>query len=250
MVSVVLGCALVVASPAGADIRIQFNDSFGNSGGAGHGGEFLLNEIVDHTFADEGYATPNSLPGSLGGVSGFFEVFCVELNEHINFSSTYRVEVSTEARNGGVGNNDAPGPLGGDLISSETAYLYSQFITGVLGSYVYSTTQNTSGDGDLDRTEAANALQNTIWYIEDEITDVNQGLNTYEQSLAASFLLDTQSNAGSGIGDVKVLNVFTLSGGYAQDQLAMIPTPIPAPGAVFLGVVGLGFVGRIRRRQR
>lgn len=235
-----------MSTSALADFRIRFHDSFGDSGGAGHGGEFSIEQIAGHEFDVE----PISLPGSLGGILDRFETFCLERTEFINFSSTFIVELNTEAVHGGP--NDGPdGPSGGDLLDSRTAYLYSQFVTGSLSDYVYDSAATANGNaGKKDRTEAANALQNVIWFLEDEIDDAHQGLNSYERGLADLFLADANSNAGSGIGNVLVMNVFKLDGTHAQDQLVMFPEPIPAPGAAILACVGLGMVSTRRRRNR
>lgn len=239
----VLSIALLGAAPAMADFQVQFYDSFGSTGG----GEFRIKQVAGHEFD----FAPVSLPIALGGVLDRFETFCLERTQFISFApSTFRVSFSTEAVSGGV-NSGPLGPTGGDLLDNKTAYLYSHFISGNLSSYTYNTTQTANGNATkLDRAESANALQNVIWFYENEITNVNSGLSSYEQSLAALFMSDAAAHAGNDLGTVRVMNVFKLDGTGAQDQLVMLPQPIPAPGAALLAGLGFSLVGAIRRRNR
>lgn len=208
---------LASASAVRADLlQLKMHNNYGD----GPGGEFLIEPVAGFDFT----------PASLGQNSnGWFETFCVEKNEYMEFGPTYYAVLNDEAVNGGGGPN--PDPL-----DVRTAYLYEQFITGQLADYNF-------GTGAL-RVASANALQDIIWYIEQE-----QGWNAgwTSATLQYKFYQDAQANAGLDIGNVRVLNLYGDSQltVQKQDQLVMIP----APGAALLAVAGLGLTGLKRRRR-
>lgn len=212
---VLLAACWFAAAPAMADVTIVLQDSYGST----NGGEFLA------------VTSDPSAASSLGEAVNAFETFCVERLEYIRLNTTYYAVLNTEAVHGGGGAVN-----GVDPIDPLTAYLYSQFIRGKLDGYNYGT--------GAARVASANAMQNVIWGIEDELGSNWAPGNARE----AQFYADALANAGSGLGGVGVLNLYKDQEHtrHAQDQLVM--TPIPAPGAALLGVIGMSVVGAVRRR--
>lgn len=190
---------------------------------SGNGGEFLL--------------TPDDEFKSLTGETDPYSSFCLEKNEYVVPGTWYDVAVATEALFGGT-KSGIPGPQGGDPLDPMTAYLYTQFRAGTLAGYNY-----TPGSG---RSASAKALQEVIWYIEEE------GAKTWtdgDTSLQNQFYAGAVQAGWDHIGNVRVLNMYATghlgqAGYYKQDQL----TIVPVPGAALLGSLGLGLAGWLRRR--
>ena len=218
---------LLIAAPAMADMMVTVTRTVGTWSGSG--GEFTVTPSGDIP-----------IPGVPDGVP--FQTFCVETNEYINIGGSYHVDVNTAAVLGDGGKISNGNPLTGgwgDPLDAKTAYLYTQFRAGTLAGYDY-----TPGPGGT-RPASAAALQNAIWVIEEESQVVLQdGLATTFKD-AADEAVD--SGAWSGIGNVRILNLYTTTTRTEkQDQLVLIP----APAALLLGVVGLALVGWARKRIR
>lgn len=232
---ITLICVLAT-TPVSADIyggQVLYNRISGHY--AGNGGEFTLSEDpaggglnLDLSAYISGVT--KDLSGSTGVPS--FQTFCLEMGEFI--ASPMEVVVNTTFIDEGTGVVSGSGShaiLGGkaygDNLDPYTAYLYTQFATGVLSNYDY-------GAG---RAVSAGQLQNAIWYLEGETSSL---LSTQ----ASDWVTEAQNSGWTGIGSVRVLNSW-VPGHIGddryrkQDQLYL--TPIPA--SVILGLLGLSVVG-------
>ena len=134
-----------------------------------------------------------------------------------------------------------PSSIGGaDQLDAETAYLYTAFMKGTLSGELF------AFDGSVFtyQTEpSGSALQDAIWFSEDEISQAALDSNALAKSLYDLAVSKVANNFWSGIGNVRILNL-TKNGYDRQDQLIIIPLP----GAAGMGLAGLGMVA-IRRRR-
>ena len=210
---------LFVTVPAIAGMKVSLQNG---TWGTTNGGEFLIT-------VEEG-------PIGIYPKNATFESFCIETNEYINSSTVYNVTSDTAAWDGGSG---GPEP---DPLSPESAYLYSLWLDGTDGV-------NTIIHSDL----TANALQRAIWELEDEDLGEDAGLSATYIDWAEEAVTSAGDNDswfddwGYTIGDIRVMNLWDYSNicdPHAQDQLVRVPIP----GAVLLGMLGLGAAGMKLRR--
>jgi hypothetical protein len=207
----------------------------------GNGGEFTAVVITS--------------PGNLQGAPSF-QTFCIEYNEEFGPGNTYSFKENTGAVAGGSGAyaTDPNTGLPMDNISIGTAYLYSQFRNGGLGTMTAS---------------QAGQLQNAIWYLEGEITLAQlstmngvDGTPYYDLAKTGTTTTDTTVfNDSLGAYGVIALNLF--DGAYStpvntyhlnQDQLAIDPSFVPEPttmiaGAFLLLPFGASTMRILRKRQ-
>ncbi len=166
-----------------------------------------------------------------------FESFSTERTEFLLFGSTYEVRINAESLWGGLNNGDM-GPGGGDPLDPRTAYLYTQFRAGTLAGYDY--------DPSASRAYSAQALQDVIWYLEDEAA-ATWAPGSLQDTFLAAANSAVDSHLWTGLGKVRVLNLYDpgyVGQHFRQDVLAVIP----APGALVLVGLGTTLIGYLRRR--
>ena len=200
----------------------------------GGGGEFTLTPGDGLAWVLNNY--DGKAKGFSNGTSSLtFQTFCIEKNEGISLNTTFNAVLSNAASYGGLGG--ATGTPPSDPLSKGTAWVYSQFASGILSGYSYT-------GSEAEREISAAALQNTLWWLEDELTTTP--LNSFTTAVLTQF--GSSANAkldNNGTYGVMALNL-TDSAGRHQDQL--VATPEPA-AALLLGL-GFGFIGLIGARRQ
>ena len=230
---------------------------------SGLGGEFKA--TVNGDTLDSYLSSYSQLSTGDAGANTF-QTFCIEYNEHFNWSPiAYDAATSGAAVHGGTPTQDT--------VSVGTGWLYSQFAKGTLsttayGSYFTGTTSR--------KTQAA-MLQNAIWWLEGELlASQSQAANPF--ILAAEVALGITHSATSTIPNlspyqegtglalntyggktaasfgVYALNLGTSPEFPAQDQLIYLKTAnqnVPDGGATLL-LLGLSLsgMGALQRRMR
>jgi hypothetical protein len=179
------------------------------------------------------------------GSSYYFQTFCIEHGETFSPGAPYNVSISGNAMNGSQG-------AGGDPVSIGTAWLYSQFAAGTLvgltAGNVASPYNYTYGSG---RVASAGALQDAIWWLENEptgVSDPGTG-NVFRNAVLAQYGSYAAATADSGgLFGVRALNLGIA--GQVQDQLVIVPEPTTIiAGALLLLPFGASAM-RILRKNR
>lgn len=238
-----IGAAAAIAA-AGMAGAAQLNLQLGPAGSAHDpdGGSFGVGSVRGGAFQITINSVAGLTPDKLGGdivVGNSFLSFCIEVTETVNPPANYTFDVSTASVSGGAS------PLNPQPLVSQTAFLYSQFRAGTLASVLGSF--NATANSDI------NALQDAIWYFQNQLgaQDVLDNGTVYSNlSSKARNMVDAANdalvtNAWSGIGNVRVLNLGV--NGVNQDQLALTPV-VPLPQGAGLAAAGLIAIGARRRR--
>ena len=189
---------------------------------------------------------------------GTFQTFCIEYNEEFGPGGLYNYNQNSGAVAGGVNlgtlHTDPNTGLSMDNISIGTAYLYSQFRNGGLGTLTAA---------------QAGQLQNAIWYLENEITFAQlstmnsvDGTSYYTLAKTGTSTTDTTVfNDSLGAYGVIAMNLFDGAYGTSvtspngttyslnQDQLAIVPEPTTMiAGALLLLPFGASTIRRMRKK--
>jgi hypothetical protein len=152
-----------------------------------------------------------------------FKTFCVQLREDIDYEHEFMVGSITDFA------DDDGGP---DPISLETAWIFSSYRHGALSMFT------------------SNEIQSAIWALEGDWT-LDEAMTLFGPAVIgdpASLIAMAEANVNAGwVNDgVHVLNLFTLDGQKAQDQLTLSEIPEPAT----LVLVGSGAAAFMKRRRR
>ncbi len=193
--------------------------------GDGSGGSFAIQNVTTSSGPD------------------LFRTFCIEQNEFLSFGTSYYVTLEDRAIFGGegvadVGGAGSAGVLGSyDPLSPLTAWLYSNAIGGTLAGYSAAVAA------------ANDALQNAIWYIENEDDSLTS-------ALATAFYTAATTAAPTSIGNVRVMNLWTGSStayttdGKVQSLLVMVPEAGTIAVWSVLSLIGFtGYFARAKRRK-
>jgi hypothetical protein len=213
---------------------INVADSYGNTGG----GEFRA--WGGAGWSINANSTGTAFQGAIPAGGGMFETFCLEKFENLPFEITdYKADLNTETV--AQASAYAGGNHGGfnDALDARTAYLYHHFLAKTLTtSYDYVNEAN--------RIDDANALQTAIWFIEQEDATALSG-----KALALFNEADAAVTGGTwvGIGNVRILNIYTNTARADYQDLLVELVNIPLPTGAAMAGVGLAGMGLIRRRK-
>jgi hypothetical protein len=221
--------------------QIRFGDSYGSIGGGEH------RAIPLSTFTINPLRTGTNFQGGLPSAQRLYETFCLEKYEALNTRSdqpTYKADISDRTLSQNSAYVNGAHGSSSDMLDPMTAYLYFSFINmSLTTSYNYL--------DEAARIADADALQTAIWFIEDELDAplIGKASDLYnEASLAVS------SGAWTGLGEVRVLNIYTDSPNIArtdyQDVLVVTGNIVGVPLPTGASLAGVALCGLAVRRRR
>ena len=199
------------------DIRIQYGSS-----DEGYGtivGRDFIGAVLGDSILDDGRQVK-------------FTSLCLELDEHINDSGTYKAMKGSTF----YGSDQELIDSKCDFVSEKTALLVFKYLRGQLYS---------SGARIPD--ELAKTVQESIWLREDERADaiVYSGSRCYSWG-NITVGQEALSKALNNTGKVAMVNLVDYYGDFMQSQLTAI---VPAPATILLAGLGSSWVGFMRRKR-
>jgi len=162
-----------------------------------------------------------------------FRSFCLETSESVEVGgSVYDAEVRRSTQ----------GSAGSNALTSEVAFLYTQFRNRSLSEYNFADAD--TGGLFANRRESAFALQTAIWDLMGVGGHVDT--NNYYYQLANNAVASGQ---WEGLGNVRVLSLRGGPGGNADGNNQDILTLVPLPGTAGTAIAGLLGIAAFRRRR-
>lgn len=227
--SFVLAVVLATASASAGTVYLDTIPSYPNPVG---GGPFMVHVVNAINEGGADYAA-----------GATFKTFCIEYTEEFYAGSSHQYDTNISDK--AVFGHNSDGTTNYDPLSSATAWLFSTWAHGNLGTYV---------PGWTDSAANVYALQDALWKLQQwvlaDTSGATAGLKTTLVNLATT-------NANGSLYDVRVMQLWdighshdtTPNPAYAhQDQLILVP--FPSVGTAGMGLLaGIGAVGWIRRRQ-
>ena len=223
-ISIVALAAVALAASATAAYEGQIRVEQGNWQ-TGTGGEFRVVPL-------SGFAGLTGLPADQNAST--FQTFCIQTGEQIRFNGVYDY------------NKNVVTVAGGQPLTPQVAYLYTQFRGGTLDATAHGAANPYRFAGtNAERQADAGQLQQALWFL------MGQGGANNAYVALANAAVSGPNPVWAGIGQVRILNLFNGAPNNPpapwnnQDVLTLIPVP----GAALLGVLGLGLTGWIKRRM-
>lgn len=215
-------CAFV-ATPVMADFAVSNPAPYVNPG--------TTQVIYDPAYANVYtgvYRVYVSGSGALG-LDGAWDSFCIDIWDS-GGGNAYNLVGLAQAP-------DSPGGPMGDATAGKVAYLLDQY-----WNDTWLTTANLGN-----RNNNAAALQLAIWEVVAETSgtlSLTAGTFQASNTTVRGYAADLLESIGSNIGSIGSYRVFSSTG--TQDYVVRVPVP----GAVLLGMLGLGYAGIKLRRRR